>query len=146
MVRSFLLVLGLMEWNSSLNLSNSAGAQSRVLIVPDKDADGLSSGVIIYRTLTKLGLAPSLIDVHLVQKGANIHDDTERAAMQAKQPKYVIVVDQGSKAAPPVVDSVETKSLIIDHHMADEFPKDALVLESPLVVDGTGTDNTLARL
>lgn len=114
--------------------------------MPDKDADGLSSGVIIYRTLSKLGLAPSLIDVHLVQKGANIHDDAERAAMQAKQPKYVIVVDQGSKAAPPVVDSVETKSLIIDHHMADEFPKDALVIESPLVVDGTVTDNTFARL
>lgn len=127
-------------------LSNSAAAQSKALIVPDKDADGLSSGVIIYRTLTKLGLLPSQIDVHLVQKGANIHDEAERAAMQAKQPKYVIVVDQGSKAAPSVVDSVETKSLIIDHHMADEFPKDALVDESTSSADETLTDNMFARL
>lgn len=98
--------------------------------MPDKDADGLSSGVIIYRTLAKLGLPASHINVHLVQKGANIHDESERAAMQAKKPKYIIVVDQGSKAAPPVVDSTETKSLIIDHHMADEFPKDAMVTEA----------------
>lgn len=114
--------------------------------MPDKDADGLSSGVIIYRTLTKLGLPSSHIDVHLVQKGANIHDEAERAAMQAKQPKYVIVVDQGSKAAPPVVDAVETKSLIIDHHMADEFPKNALVIESPLAVDDALTDIMFGRL
>lgn len=99
--------------------------------MPDKDADGLSSGVIIYRTLTKLGLASAHIDVHLVQKGVNIHDEAERAAMQAKQPKYIIVVDQGSQAAPPIVDSTGTKSLIIDHHMADEFPKDAMVLKLP---------------
>ena len=112
---------------SSLILSNSAAAQSKVLIVPDKDADGLSSGVIIYRTLAKLGLLPSHIDVHLVQKGANIHDEAERAVMQAKQPRYIIVVDQGSKLAPSVVDSAETNSLIIDHHLADEFPKDAMV-------------------
>ena len=98
--------------------------------MPDKDADGLSSSVIIYRTLTKLGLPASHIDVHLVQKGANIYDEAERAAMQDKQPKYIIVVDQGSKAAPPVVESAETKSLIIDHHMADEFPKDAMVAEA----------------
>ena len=51
--------------------------------------------------------------------------------MLAKDPKFIIVVDQGSRAAPPVVDSPDTKSLIIDHHLSDEFPKNATV-RSPL--------------
>lgn len=95
--------------------------------MPDKDADGLSSGVIILRTLRTLGLEASQIDVHLVAKGSNIHQESERGAMQQKAPKYVIVVDQGSRAGPPVVDSDDISSLIIDHHLSDEFPQNALV-------------------
>ncbi|KAL2052952.1 hypothetical protein ABVK25_006893 [Lepraria finkii] len=47
--------------------------------------------------------------------------------MQAKDPKYIIVVDQGSRAAPPIVDSADVESLLIDHHQSDVFPKNALV-------------------
>ena len=50
--------------------------------------------------------------------------------MQAKNPKYVIVVDQGSRAAPPIVDSPIVKSLIIDHHLSDDFPKNAIVISA----------------
>ena len=74
-----------------------------------------------------LRLRDILIDVHLVSKGSSIHDEAERLAMQGKNPKYIIVVDQGSRSGPPVVDSIETKSLIIDHHLSDEFPKNAMV-------------------
>ena len=110
----------------------SAASLSKTLIVPDKDADGLDAGVIIHKTLVALGLSPDLIDVHLIGKNTTVHDETERAAMLAKDPKYIIVVDQGSRAAPPVVDSLTTKSLIIDHHLSDEFPKDATVRHSLL--------------
>jgi len=74
-----------------------------------------------------LGLSTSLIGVHLIQKGATIHTEAERAAMQAKDPKHIIVVDQGSVLSPPVVDSPNVQSLIIDHHLSDEFPKNAVV-------------------
>ena len=47
--------------------------------------------------------------------------------MQAKKPKYVIVVDHGSVEAPAIVDSSETRCLLIDHHLSDDFPKDAIV-------------------
>ncbi|KAL8810749.1 MAG: hypothetical protein Q9223_007689, partial [Gallowayella weberi] len=103
-------------------------SKEQILIVPDKDADGLDAGVIIHRTLTALGAEPSSINVHLVAKGRSIHDDEERKSMGDRNPKYVIVVDQGSRPAPPVVDSPDVKSLIIDHHLSDEFPKDALTL------------------
>ena len=107
----------------------SASAKQKTLIIPDKDADGLDAGVIIHRTLTALGLPAASIDVHLIQKGSNIHDEAERMSMKAKEPKYIIVVDQGSRAGPPVIDSEDTRALIIDHHFSDEFPENATVLQ-----------------
>lgn len=111
-------------------LKECATSQAKTLIVPDKDADGLDAGVIIRKTLIALGMSPDLIDVHLNAKNVTVHDEAERAAMLAKDPKYIIVVDQGSRAAPPVVDSSDTKSLIIDHHLSDEFPKGASVVSA----------------
>jgi single-stranded DNA-specific DHH superfamily exonuclease len=105
----------------------SAAAQKPTLIVPDKDADGLSSGVIVHRTLVKLGLDPKLLDVHLVQKGSNIHEEHERKSMLEKNPSFVIILDQGSRGGPPVIDDKEARSLIVDHHLSDEFPQDAIV-------------------
>lgn len=77
-------------------------------------------------------MSPDLIDVHLIGKNVTVHDEAERAAMLAKDPKYIIIVDQGSRAAPPVVDSLNTKSLIIGHHLSDEFPENATVRPSLL--------------
>ena len=105
----------------------SATAQKKTLIVPDKDADGLSAGVIVHSTLVKLGLDPKWLDVHLVQKGSNIHEENERELMLKKEPKFVIVLDQGSRPSPPVVEDPNVKSMVIDHHLSDEFPKDATV-------------------
>ncbi|KAL2041582.1 hypothetical protein N7G274_005964 [Stereocaulon virgatum] len=111
-------------------IRDCAAGQAKVLIVPDKDADGLDAGVILRKTLILLGLHPSLVEVHLIGKNSTVHDEVERTAMQAKDPRYIIVVDQGSRAAPPVVDSETIKSLIIDHHLSDEFPKDAVVVSA----------------
>ncbi|KAL8655440.1 MAG: hypothetical protein Q9210_000875 [Variospora velana] len=111
-------------------LKECATSQQKILIVPDKDADGLDAGVIVHRTLTALGAAASSIDVHLVAKGNTIHDEEEREAMKKKSPKYIIVVDQGSRAGPEVIDNPTVKSLIIDHHLSDDFPKDALVVSA----------------
>lgn len=86
--------------------------------------------MIVSKTLIALGMSPDLIQVHLIAKNVTVHDEVERAAMLAKDPKYIIIVDQGSRAAPPVVDSADIKSLIIDHHLSDEFPEGAIVRHS----------------
>ena len=88
---------------------------------------GLDAGVILWKTFIFLGLPLELVDVHLIGKNSTVHDEVERTAMQTKDPKYIIVVDQGSRAAPPIVDSAYVKSLLIDHHQSDVFPKNALV-------------------
>lgn len=100
-------------------------ADGDVLLCPDKDADGLSAGAIMYRTLVKLGKAESQLHVHFLQKGTSIHDDAERDRMAVYKPKYVIVLDQGSRGGRPILDGCET--LLIDHHYSFEFPDDAVV-------------------
>lgn len=73
----------------------------------------------------------------------SIHDEAERLDMKNKNPRYVIVVDQGSRSGPPIIDSEETESLIIDHHLSDVFPKDALVFN---IVSAAGVSSLEFRL
>ncbi|KAI1817934.1 DHH family protein [Poronia punctata] len=101
-------------------------AKQRTLIIPDKDADGLTSGAILQKTLLLLGLDADLISAHLLQKGSNVHNEDERNAIAAHQPAYIFVLDQGSRKSPPVIDAPH-RALVIDHHWAldDDFPKGA---------------------
>ncbi|KAL8744483.1 MAG: hypothetical protein Q9190_003282 [Brigantiaea leucoxantha] len=108
-------------------IRNCAASERKILVVPDKDADGLCSGAIVHRTLTALGLPPASILVHFVEKGASVHDEAERKKMQELEPGNIIVVDQGSRAGPPLVEDSNVKSLVIDHHLSDNFPEKAQV-------------------
>ncbi|TCD63557.1 hypothetical protein EIP91_005228 [Steccherinum ochraceum] len=127
-------------------LKECASSRERTLILPDKDADGLCAGLIIYRTLVLLGVSPTQISVHFVSKGSNVHEEEERTQMQTYGAKYVIAVDQGSRGGGPLLESTdggEVKCLVVDHHWSKEFPDGALVLsaaQSPPVA----TSSTLA--
>ena len=70
-----------------------------------------------------LGLPSELIHVHLLSKGNTIHTDEERKKMESHQPKFIFVLDQGSRSGPPVING-EHEALIIDHHHAtdSDFP------------------------
>ena len=50
--------------------------------------------------------------------------------MAAKNPDYIVVLDQGSRPGPAIVDDPETKSLILDHHLSDLFPDRAVVVSA----------------
>ncbi|KAI0541546.1 DHH family protein [Xylaria digitata] len=99
-------------------------AKKRTLIVPDKDADGLTSGAILQKTLMLLSMDFGLISAHLLQKGRNIHDESERSAMAAYEPAFIFILDQGSRKSPPVIDAPH-RALVMDHHWAldDDFPE-----------------------
>lgn len=110
----------------SMLTRNSAKAQKSIVILPDKDADGLSSGAILHHTLTSLGLSPDLISVYFPPKGSNVHDDATKEALTKMAPSHVFVLDQGSRKGPALLDLPHT-CLIVDHHFAEEggFPKGA---------------------
>ncbi|KAJ4289841.1 hypothetical protein N0V90_011173 [Kalmusia sp. IMI 367209] len=107
-------------------IKQCASAQKPALILPDKDADGLSSGAILHHTLTSLGLSTDLITVHFPVKGSNVHDESTRDAISKTSPAFIFVLDQGSRKSGPLYDSPHT-CLIIDHHFAEEggFPEGA---------------------
>ena len=106
--------------------SASAKAQKPIVILPDKDADGLSSGAILHHTLTSLGLSPDLISVYFPPKGSNVHDDTTKEALTNLAPSYLFVLDQGSRRGPALLDLPHT-CLLVDHHFAEDggFPEGA---------------------
>ena len=101
----------------------------------------MSSGMILHRTLTTLGLDPDLIKVHLLVKGTNVASTVEQERLektitenQADFPPNarearIIVVDQGSRPGPPLVREsavgAHIRTLIIDHHMSDKWPEGA---------------------
>jgi hypothetical protein len=116
------------------------------VLCPDKDADGLSSGLIVYRTLLLLGLPEECLHLHFLSKGQSIHGDVERARLEMtirglfpyaaeEQEAAIIIVDQASRPARPIVRSrseegcgsmVTVKTLIMDHHQATEWPEEAV--------------------
>ncbi|KAG8672434.1 hypothetical protein FPOAC2_05822 [Fusarium poae] len=101
-------------------------ASKPTLIIPDKDADGLTSGVILRKTLILLGLNPELISAYVMKKGLNVHDEESRRDMASYKPSFIFVLDQGSRESPPLIDEPH-RALVIDHHYAEEkdHPKDA---------------------
>lgn len=103
-------------------------SSSSTLLVPDKDADGLTGGLIVYRTLVSLGHKPENIRVHFVSKGANPHQEQEREKLATYGAQYAVIVDQGSRSGPALVP--KAKNLLLDHHYSDEFPEDTLVSSS----------------
>ena len=108
-----------------------------VLLVPDKDADGLSSACLLAHTFHTLGHDPSLLQVyHLPRSATNIHSDQARSDILSTQfpgdeplpPTRCIVLDQGSRPGPALVPGIET--LLIDHHLSDSFPSGPITVLS----------------
>ncbi|KAI5369977.1 Putative DHH phosphoesterase superfamily [Septoria linicola] len=104
----------------------SAHSGGNIMIVPDKDADGLSAGSILRHTLRLLGVVGDRIQVHLLTKGNTVHSEPERDRMALLKPDYIFVIDQGSRSGPPLIDAPH-QGLVIDHHFATEsdFPQNS---------------------
>ncbi|BGP20350.1 hypothetical protein JCM10213_001596 [Rhodosporidiobolus nylandii] len=107
----------------------------RVLLVPDKDADGLSSGLILSLTLRALNHPADLISVYHLPRGTNIHSPVAQSDMlstfpSSSGPTRVIVLDQGSRPGPPLLPLDKAEVLIIDHHLSTSFPEGSTVLSA----------------
>ncbi|RBA22048.1 hypothetical protein FPRO05_00395 [Fusarium proliferatum] len=112
-----------------VSVLSCAAAGKQTLIVPDKDADGLAAGATIRKPLILLGLDSKLISCYTMTKNSLLHYGDSRANMEAYNPSYIIVLDQGSWKSEPVVDSPH-RALVIDQHLAedDDHPKGAILV------------------
>jgi single-stranded DNA-specific DHH superfamily exonuclease len=81
-----------LSWARQFLKSIGTKADDRpVLIIPDRDVDGLTSGAIIHRLVKRVLLRDRNIDVQtrFVAKGASIHDTSEKAEVDAVNPRCV---------------------------------------------------------
>ncbi|GAA6006721.1 hypothetical protein JCM11491_003156 [Sporobolomyces phaffii] len=114
----------------------------RILLCPDKDADGLSSCLVLHRTLVQhLSHPPDLVQIYFLPKGVNIHSEVAQRDMLAVKfaassddeytgPTRAIVMDQGSRPGPALLPPDRCETLVIDHHQSSEFPAAATVLSA----------------
>ena len=77
----------------------------------------------MHRTLSALGA--SNIEAYFLPKGDNIHSTDATNALSQYGAAALIVLDQGSRAGPPILPGVPT--LILDHHQSTVFPEEAKV-------------------
>ncbi|WP_228530489.1 MULTISPECIES: hypothetical protein [Myxococcaceae] len=103
-------------------LERQAGC--RVVLVPDKDVDGLSAGVQVERALTALG---ARVQWCVPAKGEHAHHPALLARAEALAPEALVVLDMGSRAEP-LLPGVAT--LVVDHHAPEGFPPGAGVLSA----------------
>lgn len=99
--------------------------------MPDKDVDGLSAGLIVKRTLLHLGAPPESIVEHHIPAGKNPNSPSEREALEAYRSRWIIVLDQGSPAGPPLVRGAEkgwlsdeedaVRTMVLDHHYVSDL-------------------------
>lgn len=83
---------------------DSVAAQKKTLIVPDKDADGLSSGVIVHRTLVKLGLVSSAHESFLTCYGIRAAHMDARTMSQPSQFTRLFGLFRNSSSGKPSAD------------------------------------------
>lgn len=111
-----------------------AGAQ---VIVPDGDADGLTSALIAERTLERLG---EEVVVFHPGKGMHVHTPAVRDAVRALDPPAVLVFDMGSRGRPLAFGA---PALVVDHHRPVRgLPPDALVVNPAAQQAGDLVANT----
>lgn len=99
-------------------------AALRPIVVPDGDVDGLSSGVLAYRTIERLGGKPRVLHPG---KGEHVHTESLRRRLRAARPGLILVLDMGSRSGP-ILPSVPT--MVVDHHQPHGFPDGATVVSS----------------
>lgn len=100
-----------------------AAQQRRALVACHSDADGLTSGVIVQRTLERLGAA--VVDVVPSHRGEHVHTLQMRARLLAHEPGALVVTDMGMRAGEILLG---VPTMVIDHHRPVEQPKAALVV------------------
>ena len=85
------------------------------------------AGAVLHRTLTALGAGS--IQTYFLPKGDNIHsaDATKALSAYSYEAAAFIVLDQGSRAGPPILPGVPT--LILDHHQSLLLPEGAQMLQ-----------------
>jgi single-stranded DNA-specific DHH superfamily exonuclease len=109
-------------------------------VAPDRDADGLASGVITIRAIERLGGIPI---IELPNKGEHVHTSSMQARLSRLRADGLVVLDMGSRAGP-IVEGLPT--IVIDHHDARFQPDDAIFVSERSPATGQHAYDVLSPL
>ena len=98
---------------------------ARVVILHDSDADGVTAGVVLQRTLERLAFTDVVRVIPNRERDA--WTAANRALVAAQSPRALFVLDLGVRGEP-IVDGVPT--CFIDHHRPADTPPDAVVISA----------------
>jgi len=115
-------------------IKRASSSNETILLIPDKDADGLSAGMIMKRTLIHLGAKPESILEHHIPSGKNPASSSQREVLERYGARWIIVLDQGSPVGPPLVKGAEmgwqsdeegaVRTMVLDHHYVTDLDKE----------------------
>lgn len=111
-------------------LAELCARKARIIVTPDRDADGLTSGIITVRAIERLGGTPV---IELPNKGEHVHTPSMQARLSRLRADGLIVLDMGSRPGP-IVDGLPT--IVIDHHDARYRPDGAIFVSEPSPATG----------
>lgn len=94
--------------------------KARIIVAPDRDADGLAAAVITIRAIERLGGTPI---IELPTKGEHVHAPSMQARLARLRAGGLVVLDMGSRSGP-IVEGLPT--IVIDHHDARHRPDGAI--------------------
>jgi len=110
---------------------------SALLILTHNDADGLSSGVLLARALTRAGREA---DMRVLGRGENPWSANMAAELAPQSPGGLVVADLGLRAGAI---KPGTPTVVIDHHVPTGEAGDATVITG-FGLDPTPTTSLLA--
>lgn len=111
-------------------LADLCARNARIIVAPDRDADGLASAVITVRTIERLGGTPI---IELPNKGEHVHTPSMQARLARLRADALVVVDMGSRSGH-IVEGLPT--IVIDHHDARHRPDGAIFVSEPSPATG----------
>lgn len=98
---------------------------ARVVILHDSDADGVTAGVVLQRTLERLGFTDAVRVIPNRERDA--WTEANRTLVAAQSPRALFVLDLGVRGEP-IAAGVPT--CFIDHHRPAGTPPDAVVISA----------------
>ncbi|KAI5779796.1 hypothetical protein EDC01DRAFT_621170 [Geopyxis carbonaria] len=113
-------------------LREAAASPHPVLLLPDRDADGITAGTIINRALRFLEKKPEHVLVHFWSPAAPLYSPENIQAVNEMIEKYsishTIIIDQGSRPGPRLFTG--GKIMVVDHHHTESFPSDTTMVSA----------------
>jgi single-stranded DNA-specific DHH superfamily exonuclease len=111
-------------------LAELCARNARIIVAPDRDADGLAAGVITIRAIERLGGTPI---IELPNKGEHVHTPSMQSRISGLRGDGLVVLDMGSRSGP-IVEGLPT--IVIDHHDARFQPDGAIFVSEPSPATG----------